>query len=1194
MTIRKIPILGSGWLALALITVTALYAGQPTYVSNTGVAFKWDLSQGPVPFNPDGGALGTLDNAAAIAFVEGSFQRWADVPGSAITFANMGQITDADGNPTDINETNYDAILSGDSENGQNEIVFDELGQIFEDIFGANSRILGFASVNFVTTEEPFLITEALAFLNGGWIDGDSSNAEISIDEFEAVFVHEFGHYINLAHSQVNGKAFRAQADVHGFGVPPATSIETMYPILLDVSSASPHADDIATLTFLYPAVISSKTNGAAGGSGVISGKIFLSDGTTPATGVNVVARNRSGGAATFFDDAVSQVSGSFYEVQPGSPAGVTPDPQLDGAYTLNNLTPGAEYSVEINELLPFGQGSDFPTTELTPLPAPEEFYNGAAESADSTADDPDDFTLLIPQADAPLTGIDIIFNEAPFPLLVTRSDGTPEFVASVQSLITSPDTPNGASDYAAVRFSIPASVRPPFTVKSATFLNNDGQTVWPRILLTEGTTSGQPDLQNILAEKTNFSSVASLANMDVPFGVQRTDLHDVYFVIQFPQDSAIADVGAGPAIGGDGSLDLGYVPGNLHSTDGVNFVENSAVSDIGGIGALNWTVTLNIAADKIGIDALEPNGDTGTATPISYGETRKGTIDPAAELDYFKFTGSAGDTIQATVTAKPYGSALDGFLALVDANGDTVFQNDDQDLGVIQDPKLQAVLPANGDYYLIMDSFENSAGLVPMGSPGHFYELSLDTFSPPLEPNDGVATATPIDTLRAISAALDVTGDIDFFSFTGIADKNLTASLTLPGFTNFVPLITLFDVDGSTVLQTASDRFLQSKLPSNGTYFLSIADVNGGGGAEYFYDLQISLTDLFLPTPGNLRIVSSRNTVNLSWEAPGGGSTVLASKSSATPAVDEVEPNNASETAQELIGPSPVVVNGNAELADEGVYSAEIGEGIDDDFEDLFRLFINTPGLSLTLTGMTDDCDLWLLDDPPTESIDVSYNSGPANEAINQPNLLPGSYVIAVSIAEGFANGPESPYTLTATGDIAGGINVQSYNIYRSQTSGAFTSGNVIKTVDGSTTAIADSNLTTGLNYFYQVTAVYAEGESLPSNEVSALITSVSNGEAIPADYALKQNYPNPFNPTTIIEYAIPAKHKQQKVVVEIYNLVGQKVRTLVDANQTAKYYAVEWDGRNDIGTPVTSGLYIYRIKAGSFVETRKMLLVK
>ncbi|MBN2366141.1 MAG: T9SS C-terminal target domain-containing protein [Calditrichaeota bacterium] len=91
--------------------------------------------------------------------------------------------------------------------------------------------------------------------------------------------------------------------------------------------------------------------------------------------------------------------------------------------------------------------------------------------------------------------------------------------------------------------------------------------------------------------------------------------------------------------------------------------------------------------------------------------------------------------------------------------------------------------------------------------------------------------------------------------------------------------------------------------------------------------------------------------------------------------------------------------------------------------------------------------------------------------------------------------------------------------------------------------------------------------------------------------DYSLEANYPNPFNPTTTIEYSLKT---QSRVSLVIYNTLGEKVRSLVSDLQPANQYKVVWDGRNDHGMEVSSGIYIYRITAGDFVSSKKMIFMK
>ncbi|MEQ8577537.1 MAG: NosD domain-containing protein [Balneola sp.] len=114
-------------------------------------------------------------------------------------------------------------------------------------------------------------------------------------------------------------------------------------------------------------------------------------------------------------------------------------------------------------------------------------------------------------------------------------------------------------------------------------------------------------------------------------------------------------------------------------------------------------------------------------------------------------------------------------------------------------------------------------------------------------------------------------------------------------------------------------------------------------------------------------------------------------------------------------------------------------------------------------------------------------------------------------------------------------------------------------------------------------------------ANEVDLTATAVSNEDValnVPEEFKLYQNYPNPFNPSTTIGFDVP--NGKTQVRLEIYNILGQRVKTLVNDVYTAGRYKVSWDGTNNVGGRVSTGVYIYRIQAGDIVQSKKLTFIK
>jgi phosphodiesterase/alkaline phosphatase D-like protein len=137
------------------------------------------------------------------------------------------------------------------------------------------------------------------------------------------------------------------------------------------------------------------------------------------------------------------------------------------------------------------------------------------------------------------------------------------------------------------------------------------------------------------------------------------------------------------------------------------------------------------------------------------------------------------------------------------------------------------------------------------------------------------------------------------------------------------------------------------------------------------------------------------------------------------------------------------------------------------------------------------------------------------------------------------------------------------------------------------------DRQAVAGLTYYYKLEALMVDGESATFGPLALDMVSV-----LPRQYAMSQNYPNPFNPETSVQYALPAA---SRVELTIYDIMGHQVRKLVSERKEAGYHRVMWDGRDDRGGEVPSGIYFYRIQAvdsadvqNRFQSIKKMVIIK
>ncbi len=409
-------ILGAA-IGLSLASFAAQSAG-PLLLTETDppVPFVWDMTQGPVPVWTDGGGAFTYDFDGVTPFItieraneitQFAFQQWTDVPTATFAAGVAGTIESQTGIP-DV--TADDAAQFYEVENGPGVwVLYDTDGSILEEYFGISKyAVLGIAFPEWA--DENGHITEATALMNGFLVSADDINGESTA----GVFTHEFGHAINLSHAQVNGPMVYSSYHFEGAerfpGVPGCVApvhawnhwdedgvnkadpaiIETMYPFIDTFTTAGSeqstieNRDDITAVSNLYP------EPGYPASMGSITGVLRLKDGATEYSGINVIARNVSNRLL----DAVSGMTGDQTQGLLGP----------DGRFTINNLTPGEDYELYIEQI--FAGGYPTPPNLLV---SQSEYWN-TAESRNPVNDLPCDVTLIRAEAGVTKTA-DIIFN---------------------------------------------------------------------------------------------------------------------------------------------------------------------------------------------------------------------------------------------------------------------------------------------------------------------------------------------------------------------------------------------------------------------------------------------------------------------------------------------------------------------------------------------------------------------------------------------------------------------------------------------------------------------------------------------------------------------------------------------------------------------------------------------------------------
>ena len=367
------------------LAATALWAGGPLYVAgNTssaaaqGHAEVWDTTN-PVPYRTaSAGKLGKLSNAQATARVQQLFQFWEDVPTADIRYQNAGPIQPTGAYTGGAIDTaaKFNAVDGSCQKGAQKPIIFDANGSLFSEL-GLDPAVIGFAGACELDNDGHIMAAEVA--LNGAWIDGNAANGELTDNEFNEAFVHEFGHFSGLDHSQINADVLlQSQGNCDPAEL---AGLPVMFPIAqcqarVDAGLPMLSPDDMAWISMLYPETVNNPPAQIPFKSqyGILSGSVFFHDGSTPAQGVNVIARSLSNPKGVAFSatsgylftgGAGQTVSGD----NPGDSGLGSHDPTLIGTYDIPVLA--GTYDISIESIVPGFVGGSGVGALFFPIAAP-------------------------------------------------------------------------------------------------------------------------------------------------------------------------------------------------------------------------------------------------------------------------------------------------------------------------------------------------------------------------------------------------------------------------------------------------------------------------------------------------------------------------------------------------------------------------------------------------------------------------------------------------------------------------------------------------------------------------------------------------------------------------------------------------------------------------------------------------------
>ncbi len=1162
---RNSSILRTAVLLTCLFASTAAFAGGPLILFAPND--PWNYPVGGVNVYTDLGGMGPLTNAQADVLSANGFAQWTGVASSFFNATVAGDFSSV-GLP-DITNANVATVI-GVNNGGGFHVIYDTDGTITTGFLGAPPGVLGVASPDFGAGG---ILSESWAVMNGAAVNpGDPAG-----QSFGGVFTHEFGHGINMAHTQTNGQIvfFGNAITPAGCGGPYGGSptfaqVETMYPFI-DPSPGSvgvqmatiEHIDDVSTLSDIYP------TGGWPAGTGTISGTIFNIDGTTPIGGVNVIARN----VANAFTDAVSALSGDFTQSA------------ADGAYTLTGLTPGANYVLYVDTIVDGG----FSQTPVQPLPGPEEYYN--AGESNTPVDDPCDFTTISVGAGATVTR-DIQLNGANIP-------------------------PTISVNPTSLSFTIPTNT------------NDNGL-----LTISNIAAAGADDLNWTIVDSDPVTTQIFPLPTDLPIGggkaaVGRTITDDPTRMrcatCGKPRDTQPFDGDSGLAkmnLVNDGGFELGTGGPWIQSSTNFGTPLCDSTCGVAGANTGAWWCWFG------GIAAFED------------GAVRQSVVFPAGgtiSLDFFVLPGacdSPADFVEVTIDGTQVW-VLDGSSGLC---GTATYSPVSVDLsafadGAAHNVRFHSTIFANnagGSNFFVDDvsithtptitdcawlSAAPLAGTTAQGGSDNV-TVTVDSTGLPVGVYNcslQVNSDDPATPLVTVPVTLNVVAS-------GV-DVIVTTSTPLP-----VALKTLPSGSGDTFNAAQDWDGVVGSSPAAVDATVTVQLLQGGVPV--------------VGHPANLMLVqvtSPGNWNGCNQNSPDGPTDVngITTFSGALSAGGVTLPGAFMEVAVGGLTINSITYNGGATPLDIRVMSPDIDANFTVNLADLgffatdfagayaFRSdfqwngVLNLADVGVFATDFGDACTTIVPGNPTAsgDMIGVYFDTAGRNHATD---LEPGKAVTAYLMLQGpsASKGIDAwdAQLVTSSNLVVrnvvlpqGSINVGSDHEFVVGTGGMVVPKGKPAVLATLTLEVTDNNPAslslTSSSLAQGASPIVARGEELQSVALSmgegmpvAYVNDEhaprNDGLPVPATLSLS-NVPNPFNPSTEIRFNLP---RDGRAEVRIYDVSGRLVSQLDGGLMTAGASALTWNGVDHRGAGVRSGLYFYQLllDGQSLGDTKKMNLVK